>query len=156
MPLERTDTQYTHHEPNEGGGLGGGGTQDALATRRAERETARLRVVMCPRGGSDPASVISWGPKAAVGEGGPHRWCGASAWMHRGNSEGRRPFPCGFDTEQWNRDSPGALLAQPPKGTEGAEVRIGQTRRGRARGGERPIGTAACGEKGLSGGPLTP
>ena len=36
-----------------------------------------------------------------------------------GNGEGGCPPPCGPDTEQRNRDSPGAPLAQPPKAREG-------------------------------------
>ena len=44
-----------------------------------------------------------------------------------GVGEGGCP-PRGPDTEQGNRDSPGALLAPPPEGTEGGvgEVRVGQ------------------------------
>ena len=84
--------------------------------------------------------------------------------MHPANSEGICLPSCGLDTEQWNRESAGALLAQPPKGNEkgrsgerpmgtmayggkgqgkgkgSREKRIGLGRRGRTQGGERPIG----------------
>ena len=40
--------------------------------------------------------------------------------------------------------SPGAQLAQPTKGRVCREVWIGQAGRGRARGGERPMGAASC------------
>ena len=57
------------------------------------------------------------------------------------------PPPCEPGTEQRNRDSPGAPLAQPPEGREG-DVLGGGDRPGRERegtGGEMPMGTAACG-----------
>ena len=67
----------------------------------------------------------------------------------------RSPPPCGPDTGQWNRDSPGAALAQPPegkgKGVWGGEGRPGRGGGGGARGGERPRGTAACGGRGFKG-----
>ena len=59
------------------------------------------------------------GPKAALGEGPPTAGMGVSARTHVANGEGRCPPPCGPDTEQWNRDSLGAMLAQSPERKEG-------------------------------------
>ena len=73
-----------------------------------------------------------------------------SPWTHPATVEGRCPPPCGPDTEQWNRDRLCAALAPPPKGKESGGVRIGQAGGGRARGGERPMGSAACGGRGGS------
>ena len=51
-----------------------------------------------------------------------------SAWTPLANGEGCCPPPCVPDTERWNRDRPGAALAQTTEGTEGGVggVRIGQ------------------------------
>ena len=59
------------------------------------------------------------GPKSCCCGGIPHRRYGPSLWTHLANGEGSCPPLCGPDTEQGNRDSPGALLAQPTKGKEG-------------------------------------
>ena len=42
-----------------------------------------------------------------------------SIWTHLVNGEGRCPRPCGPDTEQRDRDSPGALEVQSAKGKDG-------------------------------------
>ena len=44
---------------------------------------------------------------------------GVSTGTHPANGKGSHPPLCGPDTEQLNRNSPGAPLAQPPKGKEG-------------------------------------
>ena len=58
-------------------------------------------------------------PTAPVGEGSPTAGVGVSSGTHPANGEGRCPPSCGPGTEQWNRDGPGAPLAQPLEGKEG-------------------------------------
>ena len=61
------------------------------------------------------------------------------------------PFRTALSLKMANLPSP--PLAHPPKGKEGGgrEVRIGQAGGGRARGGERPMGTAAYRGRGFKG-----
>ena len=69
-------------------------------------------------GGVTPRKWTSGGPIAAVREGAPTAGMGVSAWTPLATGEGRGPPPCGPDTGQWNRDSPGAPLAERPEGKE--------------------------------------
>ena len=55
--------------------------------------------------------------------GSPTAGMGVSAWTHLANGEGSCPPPCGPDTGQWHRDSPGAALAAPPERKEGCAGR---------------------------------
>ena len=83
-------------------------------------------------------------PFLPIWEGSPTTGMGVARWTHLANGEGGCPCPCGHDTALWNRDSSGALVGttNQGKGRVSREVRIGQTGRVRAVGGEMPMGTA--------------
>ena len=90
--------------------------------------------------GSDPASAHPAAQKLLLGRGPPPPGgpLPSSSWTrHRAV----------------NRGQSGGSIGTPSrgKGRVCGEVRIGQARRGRARGAERPKGTAACGGRGFKG-----
>ena len=99
MPREGMDARYTHHGPRGEGGAGVGEHMMRSPQGGLSAGNGRLKVVACPRRGSDPQVDIP-GPKSRRLGGFPHRRYGVSAWTHLANGEGCCPPLCGPDTEQ--------------------------------------------------------
>ena len=114
----------------------------------------RRTVVVCPRGGSDPPQVDIPRPKRRRWGAGPHRREGGVRWDGPGQRRG--PLPSAVWTRHGGSETGtvwglrGHNIPRKRKGGVGG-VRIGQAGGGRARGGERPMGVAACGGRGFKG-----
>ena len=106
-----------------------------------------------PSGGFDPPSGHPGVQKAVVGEGSPT--AGVGCPRGRPWPRARAVAPLRVDPTRGSETGTvrGVAAGTTSRGKGGRcrEVRIGQGGRGRARGGERPMGTTACGGKGPNG-----
>ena len=102
-----------------------------------------------PRRGRDPAGGHPRAQQPPLGRVSPPPVWGCAFGRPLANGGGRCPPPCGPDTGQWDRGSPGAALARRTerrgRGCSVGGVRGGRPGRSRARGGERLMGTATNG-----------
>ena len=149
MPCKGMDTQNIRRVPKWGCGMVGHMIRSPQGTLSAGKD--RRKVVMCPRRGSHPASGYPGIQEPASGEGSPTTAGMGYPLGHTSPTARAVALLCVVLTQSCETGTlQGSVdTTYQGKGMVSKEIRIGQVGRGRAQGGERLMGAATYGGKGL-------